>query len=257
MIVLDGSYDHPVSNAPRLTPQLRLSLANWRGAGLLDVAQERILFIQGIRPPHCDQMARAQGDTPFTVVGSDANVGIPNAQSYLVRAASMAHILYLERDYVTTDSRESLGSSLWIVSVVTRRETPFSATLVIASALKPGARSTSMSISPAGTTGLGVVRCVHCAPAPGWLVLAVTCTRTTSFETTALNAERSGENAGARSTGSAAPSTCTTNDASVASGFCARWMLTTYEPSVVPSSAVVWIATSTAPTGTVTLNEIE
>jgi hypothetical protein len=101
--VLAGSYSHPVSKATMLTPQLRISLRNWAGAGLLSqpLVRERLIFIQELRAQHCDMLDGQH----FRVVGNAANVGIPTAQNYLMREASSSHVLFLERDYVTVDPR--------------------------------------------------------------------------------------------------------------------------------------------------------
>ena len=103
VLVLDGSYSHPVSKATMLTPQLRISLRNWAGAGLLSqpLVRERLIFIQELRAQHCDMLDGQH----FRVVGNAANVGIPTAQNYLMREASSSHVLFLERDYVTVDPR--------------------------------------------------------------------------------------------------------------------------------------------------------
>ena len=91
-----------------LTPQIRLSLANWAQTGLLRFARERILFVQGLELSHCAMMAAHPQGKRFEVVGNEQNVGIPPAQAHLIRAATSPYVLYMERDYVTDASKRQL-----------------------------------------------------------------------------------------------------------------------------------------------------
>ncbi len=92
--------DYPAHAYPLLTPQIRTTKSTWHDSGLLARADERILFIQDIRPGHCLKARELYGDDePFQVFGNHENTGISGGVRFLLRRSQAAHVLILERDF--------------------------------------------------------------------------------------------------------------------------------------------------------------
>lgn len=97
----------------RAPQSLRNSMESWRAGGLLDVVDERMLFINS---PTEDDLALAR-EFDFDVYTTDENNGnvmVGPAVSYLVGNTSADYILFMEKDFVlSAPSREVMLREMW------------------------------------------------------------------------------------------------------------------------------------------------
>ena len=91
---------------------LRNSMESWRSSGLLDIADERMLFLNS--PTDQDREIAREFDFDVYVTDErDGNVMAGPSIAYLVGNSSADVILFLEKDFVVSSSREVMLREMW------------------------------------------------------------------------------------------------------------------------------------------------
>ena len=91
---------------------LRKALDSWEKSGLLNLAEEKILFLQELKDIESDE--RLNGDIlkkyGLKIVGEEEQVGISKGLLTLVESSTAEYILFLEEDFRISDSLLNLKS---------------------------------------------------------------------------------------------------------------------------------------------------
>jgi hypothetical protein len=95
--------------APR---SLRNSMESWRSSGLLDIADEKMIFLNSPTPEDLEIAHEFDFDI-YTTDERNGNVMAGPAIAYLVGNSSSDIILFLEKDFVVSSTREVMMRELW------------------------------------------------------------------------------------------------------------------------------------------------
>jgi hypothetical protein len=91
---------------------LRNSMASWAAGGLLDLADERMIFLNSPTPEDVE-IASAHGFDIYTTEERGGNVKAGPALAYLVGNTSADYVLLLEKDFVLSAPRAAAARELW------------------------------------------------------------------------------------------------------------------------------------------------
>ena len=95
--------------APR---SLRNSMESWRSSGLLDIADERMIFLNS--PTDEDRAIAREFDFDIYVTDEHhGNIMAGPSIAYLVGNSSADVILFLEKDFVVSSSRDVMLREMW------------------------------------------------------------------------------------------------------------------------------------------------
>lgn len=96
----------------RAPQSLRNSMASWAANGLLDIADERMIFLNSPTPEDVE-IASSHGFDIYTTQEHDGNVMAGAALAYLAGNTSADYLLLLEKDFVLSAPRSTMMRELY------------------------------------------------------------------------------------------------------------------------------------------------